>query len=146
VAERLSAIPGFTVVGMDAPAIDVTAPAGGAPQSIERLRAARPDLVLVALGSPKQEIWIDMVRDAIRPTVAIGVGASFDFVAGRVRRCPAWVSRAGLEWLYRLVQEPGRLWRRYLVQDAKFFGIAARTLATPRHRRTRARAPDESGA
>jgi N-acetylglucosaminyldiphosphoundecaprenol N-acetyl-beta-D-mannosaminyltransferase len=59
--------------------------------------------------------------------VAMGVGGSLDFLVGRVRRAPAWMSRAGLEWLYRLGQEPRRMWRRYLVEDPKFVAIVART-------------------
>jgi N-acetylglucosaminyldiphosphoundecaprenol N-acetyl-beta-D-mannosaminyltransferase len=123
------------VVGVDDSRVDITDPASYAPL-LERIRAARPDVVLVAFGAPKQELFIDRVRDAIRPAVAIGVGASLDFVAGRVRRAPAWMSRVGLEWFYRLCQEPRRLWRRYLVQDPLFAVIVLRGLRRAAHEPT----------
>ena len=89
--------------------------------------AASPDLVLVAFGAPKQELWIDRFADRIGPAVAMGVGGSLDFITGRVKRAPAWMSRAGLEWLFRLLQEPRRMWRRYLVEDPAFIAIVARS-------------------
>jgi N-acetylglucosaminyldiphosphoundecaprenol N-acetyl-beta-D-mannosaminyltransferase len=88
--------------------------------------------VLVAFGSPKQELWIHHHREQLGAAVAVAIGASLDFVAGRVKRAPAWMSRAGLEWVYRLAQEPRRLWRRYLVNDPKFLGILLRELARRR--------------
>jgi N-acetylglucosaminyldiphosphoundecaprenol N-acetyl-beta-D-mannosaminyltransferase len=103
---------------------------------IERLLAAKPDLVLVALGAPKQELWIDRFGERIKPAVAMGVGGSLDFVVGRVTRAPAWMSRAGLEWLFRLWQEPRRMWRRYLIEDPKFIAIVARTRRRRRIRRS----------
>ena len=86
-----------------------------------------PDLLLVAFGAPKQELWIDRFAERLGPAVAMGVGGSLDFITGRVRRAPAWMSRAGLEWLFRLLQEPRRMWRRYLVEDPAFIAIVART-------------------
>ncbi len=127
---------GVNVVGVDSPRI--AARPGGvdeSAQALERLRAARPDLVLVAFGSPKQELWIHAHAQALAPAVAVAVGASLDFVAGRVKRAPAWMSRAGLEWLYRLAQEPRRLWRRYLVNDPKFAAILLRSLRRARRER-----------
>ena len=104
---------------------------------VERIRAARPDLLLVALGAPKQEFWIDEHFAEIAPAVALGVGASLDFIAGTIRRSPRWMSKVGLEWLYRLGQEPKRLWRRYLVDDPKFLAIVLRTWRLPRAERER---------
>jgi N-acetylglucosaminyldiphosphoundecaprenol N-acetyl-beta-D-mannosaminyltransferase len=106
---------------------------GGA--SIERARAARADLVFVALGPPKQELWIDLARERIAPAVALGVGASFDFLVGKYKRAPRWMGAYGLEWLYRLSQEPRRLWRRYLVEGPRFIGIVASTSRSPRSAR-----------
>lgn len=78
-----------------------------------RITEAKPDMLFVAFGCPKAEKWIDMhYRDLGVPVVA-GVGATVDFLAGRVKRAPVWMRRAGLEWLFRLAQEPRRLWRRY---------------------------------
>ena len=89
------------------------------------IRDAGADLVIVALGSPKQELWMAQHERLIAPAVALGLGASLDFVAGAVTRAPAWVSRAGIEWLYRLAQEPRRLAYRYLVRDMQALPIFA---------------------
>jgi N-acetylglucosaminyldiphosphoundecaprenol N-acetyl-beta-D-mannosaminyltransferase len=124
--QRLRAEHGVRIAGTDSPVVGPDGAADESEQTLERLRAARPDLVLVALGTPKQELWIDRFADQLAPALAIGVGASFDFLTGRVRRAPAWMSRAGVEWLFRLAHEPGRLWRRYLVEDPAFIVIVAR--------------------
>ena len=128
-------LPRLRVVGVDSPRIDVDDSREAREPILERIRSAHPDLVLVALGAPKQEIWIDLVRDHLKPAVLFGVGASLDFVAGTLPRAPKWMSEAGLEWLFRLAREPRRLWRRYLLRDPKFALIVARGLwirATPR--------------
>ena len=130
---------GVRIVGVDAARIPLEAVPGAVDAALERVRAARPDLVLVALGSPKQERWIHRSLAALRPAVALGVGASLDFLAGQVRRSPAWMSRAGLEWLYRLGQEPRRMAHRYLVKDPRFLAVLARTARAPAATRTRAR-------
>ena len=101
------------------PALNVAGCYAGSPAPEEedgivaRVRAARPDILLVAYGAPKQDLWLD--RNLVRTgaTVGIGVGGSFDFVAGVSRRAPRWIQRLGLEWFYRLVREPWR-WRRQL--------------------------------
>jgi len=100
---------------------------------LRRLQAAHPQLLLVGLGSPKQELFIDRHRQALEGVVSFACGAAIDFVAGHVRRAPRWMARAGLEWAYRLGREPRRLWRRYLVNDPAFVGIVMRTWW--RHRR-----------
>jgi N-acetylglucosaminyldiphosphoundecaprenol N-acetyl-beta-D-mannosaminyltransferase len=128
---------GVRVVGTDSPVVDADGGMQHADDALERLRAARPDLVLVALGAPKQELWSDRFRRRITPAVAIGVGGSLDFITGRVRRAPAWMSRAGLEWLFRLAQEPRRMWRRYLIQDPRFVAVVARGWRTNRREQSR---------
>ena len=125
--EKLARELGANIVGTDAPIIGSDGADENSGQTLERLRAASPDLVLVAFGAPKQELWIDRFNDRIRPAVAIGVGGSLDFVAGQVRRAPAWMSRSGLEWLFRLLQEPQRMWRRYLIEDPVFVVIVAQS-------------------
>jgi len=85
-----------------------------------KLLASQPDMVFVALGSPKQEYLIQTLRPLLPQAWWIGVGISFSFVCGHIRRAPGWMQRCGLEWLHRLAQEPGRLARRYLVQDMPF--------------------------
>ena len=87
---------------------------------IDALVAASPDIIYVALGSPKQERLIRQLRDRLPSAWWIGVGISFSFVAGHVKRAPRWMQRCGLEWMHRLAQEPRRLGRRYLVQGLQF--------------------------
>lgn len=137
VAARLEREIGVEIAGVDASTIPLDGGGGPGQAVAERVRAARPDLVVVALGAPKQERWIHRNRQLIRPAVAVAVGGSLDFAAGRVRRAPPWMSRAGLEWLFRLAQEPRRLARRYLLKDPRFLVILARTLLSPRSLRTR---------
>jgi N-acetylglucosaminyldiphosphoundecaprenol N-acetyl-beta-D-mannosaminyltransferase len=123
-AENIARRFGATVVGADAASLAVEADDPGTRAALGRIERSRPDVVLVALGAPKQEVWIHRHTPELRPAVAIGVGAGLDFVAGRVKRAPRWVSRSGLEWLWRLAREPRRLWRRYLVRDPEFLRIA----------------------
>jgi N-acetylglucosaminyldiphosphoundecaprenol N-acetyl-beta-D-mannosaminyltransferase len=80
---------------------------------VARIRDAGADILLVAFGHPKQDLWIAAHRARLPVSVAIGVGGTFDLIAGRFSRAPEWVRRSGLEWLYRLVQEPRRLALRY---------------------------------
>lgn len=90
---------------------------------------AQPDILLVGLGSPKQEKWIAAHKGVLNVPVSIGVGASFDMAAGMVRRAPMWIQHLGLEWLFRLVQEPRRLWSRYMGRDLQYLvRLAALTL------------------
>jgi len=88
---------------------------------VRMVRAAQPDLLFVAFGAPKQEHWIRAHQATLNVPVCMGVGGSFDMLAGNVRRAPVWIQRHGLEWLYRLAQEPRRLWKRYIVHDLPVF-------------------------
>ncbi|MEX2527831.1 MAG: WecB/TagA/CpsF family glycosyltransferase [Gemmatimonadota bacterium] len=95
---------------------------GALPHDPEMLRAiveSGVGILFVGLGCPKQERWVARHRKEL-PAVLLGVGAAFDFHAGRVSQAPGWMQRAGLEWSYRLAREPRRLWRRYLVQNPRF--------------------------
>jgi N-acetylglucosaminyldiphosphoundecaprenol N-acetyl-beta-D-mannosaminyltransferase len=85
-----------------------------------RIRAAAPDVVWVGLSTPKQERWMYEHRERLGVPVMAGVGAAFDFLAGTVRQAPPCMQENGLEWLFRLMQEPRRLWRRYLLLGSKF--------------------------
>ena len=87
---------------------------------LEQINATRPDVIWVGLGAPKQEYWMSEFFEQLKPAVLMGVGAAFDFHAGMLSRSPAWMRQAGLEWLYRLMQEPRRLWKRYLVTNSLF--------------------------
>lgn len=88
-----------------------------------RIQAARPDLLLVSFGCPKQEKWIGMHYRSLGVPVSIGVGATIDFLAGRISRAPNWMRQTGTEWIYRLAQEPRRLARRYLLDCCCFAGL-----------------------
>jgi len=92
----------------------------------EAITASRADLLFVAMGSPAQELWIasNLERTGVR--FAMGVGGSFDHVSGFARRAPEWMQRSGLEWMYRLMREPRRMWRRYLVGNSAFIWLVAR--------------------
>lgn len=132
-AERLEGeIPGLNVVGVDSPALGFETDPAAEAETRRRMDEADPDIVLVALGCPKQELLMRRWRSAGARAVMLGIGASLDFIAGEVRRAPAWMSAIGLEWLYRLAQDPKRLARRYLVQDAAILGVVVRMLRTPK--------------
>jgi N-acetylglucosaminyldiphosphoundecaprenol N-acetyl-beta-D-mannosaminyltransferase len=118
---------GVHVVGTASPNVGPDGSSDTAEETVELIRGAQPDLLLVAFGAPKQELWIDRHRERLAPAVAVAVGGSLDFFVGRVRRAPPWMSRAGLEWLFRLLQEPRRMWRRYLVEDPRFVAIVLRS-------------------
>jgi len=85
---------------------------------------SNPDIVWVGLGTPKQERWMHVHQHLLSAPVLVGVGAAFDFHAGRVRSAPAWMGDHGLEWLFRLAQEPRRLWHRCLVRGSEFATLA----------------------
>ena len=87
--------------------------------AVEAINAAKPDIVWVGLGAPKQEIWMASHEGRIN-ALMIGVGAAFDYEAGNIKRPPLIVQRLSLEWFYRLLQDPGRLFKRYLVTNTKF--------------------------
>jgi N-acetylglucosaminyldiphosphoundecaprenol N-acetyl-beta-D-mannosaminyltransferase len=87
---------------------------------IEKINEARPDVLWVGLGMPKQDVWIYERLDRLKVPVAIGVGAAFAFAAGTVQRCPAWAGRMGFEWAYRFLKEPKKLWRRVLIDGPTF--------------------------
>lgn len=93
---------------------------------VDMINHTTADIVLVGLGAPKQEKWIHRFKGQYRAPVSIGIGVSFEFVAGMVRRAPAWMQGVGLEWLWRLIMEPRRLWKRYLIDDTQFFGLILR--------------------
>lgn len=133
-AARLAAEFGVEVVGKSSPRIGLAA-SEEEDAAVAAIAATRPDLVLAFLGTPKGELWVDRTRARLAPAIGFSLGASLDFYVGRVRRAPAWMRRCGLEWLFRLLQEPRRLAYRYLVKDPKFALILLRTLLRPRRDR-----------
>jgi N-acetylglucosaminyldiphosphoundecaprenol N-acetyl-beta-D-mannosaminyltransferase len=87
---------------------------------VAEVAASRADILLVALGAPRQDLWIARHHDRLRVPVALGVGGLFDFYSGRIPRAPLWLRELGLEWIWRLFQEPGRMWRRYVIGNPLF--------------------------
>jgi N-acetylglucosaminyldiphosphoundecaprenol N-acetyl-beta-D-mannosaminyltransferase len=96
---------------------------------LRRITDARPTVLWVGLGMPKQELWMHRVRDRLPGMTLMGVGAAFDMMAGRVSQAPQWMRDSGLEWVYRLAQEPRRLWRRYVLNNPAFMLLLLRELA-----------------
>ena len=117
----LRAHPGLQIVGCVSPAAQPLESMDDGPL-LHDINAARPDILLVAFGNPKQEKWIYRNRAALRHVpICIGVGGTFDFIAGQTIRAPQWMQKTGLEWVFRLSQEPKRLWKRY-TRDVGQFG------------------------
>lgn len=104
-------------------------------KAIAAIRDSQADMCWVALGSPKQELWLARHLEEINVPACMGVGASLDFLSGKVRRAPRWMQQAGLEWLWRLLQEPRRLWRRYLLDDLIIIPIFLREISQSRKRK-----------
>jgi N-acetylglucosaminyldiphosphoundecaprenol N-acetyl-beta-D-mannosaminyltransferase len=124
VAEKLAGrlrerFPGLRIVGMYSPPFRPLSPEEDMAAS-EAIVRSGADIVWVGIGSPRQEQWMSDHAGRIGAPVLIGVGAAFDFLSGCKRQAPIWVQRSGLEWLFRLVSEPGRLWRRYLLGYPRF--------------------------
>ncbi|HZW88770.1 MAG TPA: WecB/TagA/CpsF family glycosyltransferase [Myxococcaceae bacterium] len=115
---------GVKLVGAEGPVVGLDGSVDAA--VLDRVRSAKPALLLVGLGSPKQELFIDRHRATLGSAVCFACGAVIDFLAGELPRAPRWMARTGLEWAYRLGREPRRLWRRYLVNDPAFLRILAR--------------------
>ena len=110
-------IDGLRIAGIDPAFVKIE---GEQSAIISRINAAKPDVLFVALGNPRQELWMGRNATKVAAGVMIGVGGTFNFIAGRVKRAPKWMQRSGLEWTYRIVQEPGRLWKRYSYGLVKF--------------------------
>jgi N-acetylglucosaminyldiphosphoundecaprenol N-acetyl-beta-D-mannosaminyltransferase len=111
--------PGIQIAGSHAPGqLDVHEKEQA--DVVQQINAAGADVIWVGLGSPKQDFWMAEHRQDLQAPVLIGVGAAFDFIAGTKKQAPRWVQRSGLEWLFRLCQEPRRLWRRYLIGNSLF--------------------------
>ena len=110
--------PGIEIAGMYAPPFRALTPQEDA-QIVAKINESRPDFIWIGLGAPKQEEWMYQHMGQLQG-VLIGVGAGFDYLAGYIKRAPRWMQRMSLEWLYRLLQDPKRLWRRYFTSNVKF--------------------------
>lgn len=125
-ARLLAAFPALKIVGAISPPFRTLTPEEDA-AIVEQINASGVGVVFVSLGCPKQELWMAAHRGRIH-AVMIGVGAAFDYHAGTIKRAPKWMQDNGLEWFYRLMSEPRRLWQRYLVTNTLFVIGAARQL------------------
>ncbi|MBC7226450.1 MAG: WecB/TagA/CpsF family glycosyltransferase [Thermoflexales bacterium] len=127
VPEQLSEVlqkrfPGLQVVGTYSPPFRPLTPEEDE-AVVQVINKANPDIIWVGLSTPKQERWMAEHRARLNAPVLIGVGAAFDFLTGRKPQAPRWMQRAGLEWLFRLLTEPRRLWRRYLINNPLFVAL-----------------------
>ena len=129
-ARLLAAFPGLKIAGAISPPFRALTPAEDE-DIVAQINASGAGVVWVSLGCPKQELWMAAHRGRIN-AVMVGVGAAFDYHAGTIKRAPKWMQDCGLEWLHRLVSEPRRLWKRYLVTNSLFVLGAARQLLTER--------------
>lgn len=112
------------IIGMDAPPFR-TLTEEEEKEAVDKIRRANADFVWVALGAPKQERWMYAHRGMFQGLM-IGIGAGIDYFAGNIKRAPMWMQKCSLEWLYRLFQEPGRLFKRYLITNTKFMWLLVR--------------------
>ena len=124
VADRLAAIlkhsfPGLSILGTCSPPFECLTEVQEE-DLVGAINRASPDIVWVGLGTPKQERWMHRHRDHLTAAVLLGVGAAFDIHSGNRRQAPRWMRESGCEWLFRLMQEPRRLWRRYLIYGPQF--------------------------
>jgi len=121
-AELEERFPNLEITGTSSPRVSAPTPWSEA-EAIAAAVDGEPDIILVGLGSPKQEHLIQKLKQRFPKAWLMGVGITFSFVAGEVSRAPAWMQRTGLEWVHRMVQEPDRLVRRYLIEDLPFAAL-----------------------
>ena len=134
--------PGIQIVGGYSPPFRPLGERGGARDRRADQRGASPDVLWVGIGVPKQEKWMAHMRDRLDVPVMCGVGAAFDFHAGRIPQAPRWMQDRGLEWTYRIAQEPRRLLPRYLYYNPRFVLAFARQYLAERSRRSVGRLVD----
>lgn len=126
-ADRLAAhFPGLRVVGVESPDYGFEKDQQKVTEAIDAINAADPDILVVALGCPKQEKFIYENRGRISARISLGLGASLDFEAGEIKRAPKFMRDHGLEWVYRISQDPRRLAKRYLVDDLRIVPLLIR--------------------
>jgi len=125
--------PAVCIVGAYAPPLKDAFSAEEDERTVRLIQETKPDILFVAFGAPKQDEWISAHMHRLNVPVCVGVGGAFDMLAGRVRRAPVWMQQHGLEWAYRVMQEPTRLWKRYFIDDMPVFLrlMAQRRTGTP---------------
>jgi N-acetylglucosaminyldiphosphoundecaprenol N-acetyl-beta-D-mannosaminyltransferase len=127
--------PGVKVVGRDSPPLGFERNPAENDRILANVAAARPDVLIVGLGAPKQELWVHRHQSEIQAKVALCVGATIDFLAGEKRRAPIWMRRTGLEWIHRVASEPKRLSGRYFRDGLALPGLVFRELRHSMSRR-----------
>lgn len=135
--------PGLRIVGTYCPPMGFESDPVEVERACAAVRSAAPDVLFVGLGAPKQEFFLHDHRERLGVPVSVGVGVSFEFVAGMVQRAPPWMQSAGLEWAYRIWREPRRLWRRYATTNPRFVALVLREVARRRGRATPAATPGD---
>jgi N-acetylglucosaminyldiphosphoundecaprenol N-acetyl-beta-D-mannosaminyltransferase len=127
--------PGLNVCGTYCPPVGFETRPDECAGILTAINAVQPHLLFVGLGAPKQEKWMHDNRAQLNVPMSLGIGVSFEFVGGVVRRAPVWMRRSGLEWFYRLISEPKRMWKRYLVCNVVFCVLVARQFVSSAARR-----------
>ena len=120
----LKRFPRLNVVGFSTPRIDIEGNEKINIDLVEMISQSGADILFVGFGAPKQEIWITKNQKKLKTGIVLAVGGTFDFLAGKTVRAPLWMQKSGLEWFWRLLHEPRRLWRRYLIGNALFCKLA----------------------
>jgi N-acetylglucosaminyldiphosphoundecaprenol N-acetyl-beta-D-mannosaminyltransferase len=128
VAETLQKVmevkhPGVKIVGTFVPPFRAEFSKEENEEMIEAINAVKPDILLVSLTAPKQDIWIAENLEKLNTHVAIGIGGAFEVAAGMIQRAPLWMQKSGLEWFYRFLQEPKRMFKRYFVEAPVFIPL-----------------------
>ena len=118
--------PGINITGVYAPPYNFFNDENENVKIVNMIKEAKPDILFVGFGAPLQERWMHRYHKEVNVPVSIGIGISFSFEAGTVKRAPVLMQNIGLEWLWRVMQEPKRLWKRYFIDDMKFFGLVLR--------------------
>ncbi len=124
IANLKNRFPGIAIVDSYSPPFRPLTPEEDA-ECVRRIHESDADIVFVGISTPKQEFWMAEHKAKLPGVVMFGVGAAFDFHAGRVAQAPAWMQRNGLEWFFRLTREPGRLWKRYVIETPRFLPMWA---------------------
>lgn len=114
---------GLKIVGTYSPAYGFEKDEEQCNYIVQKIKSVRPDILIVGLGAPKQEKFMYKYRNMLEVPISLGLGASIDFEAGNVKRAPKWMSSCGLEWFYRFLQEPKRMFKRYFVNDMKIIKL-----------------------
>ena len=126
----LQQYPNCKIVGIYVPPFMPVFDAAENKKMVDAVNAAAPDIVLISLTAPKQDLWITNNKAQLHPALYVGIGGAFEVMAGLAKRAPKWMHGAGLEWFYRLIQEPKRMYRRYLIEAPLFIPLVIRQKLT----------------